>query len=189
MNSMVKVGGTLLIICAVASFLLAGTNKITAPVIEERSIQANNELRQSVLPDASDFKQVDASAFNGAGSGLVVEAYEGLNGSETAGYTFKATPSGYGGAIEVIVGISTDGTITGVDIGSMSETAGLGAKSKDDAFKGQYTGKAVATPLEVAKGSASADNQILAISGATISSTAVTDGVNAAIDVFNVLNK
>ncbi|TQQ84117.1 RnfABCDGE type electron transport complex subunit G [Peptacetobacter hominis] len=189
MNSMVKVGGTLLIICAVASFLLAGTNKITAPVIEQRNIRANNELRQAVLPDATDFKQVDASQFSGAGDGLVVEAYEGLNGSETVGYTFKATPSGYGGAIEVIVGISLDGTITGVDIGNMSETAGLGAKASEDAFKGQYAGKAIATPLEVSKGSVSADNQILAISGATITSTAVTNGVNAAIDVFNTLNK
>ena len=77
MNSAVKVGGTLLVISAVASFLLAGTNQITAPVIEERNIQANNELRQSVLPDATDFKQLDASEFEG--NGLVVEAYEGLN--------------------------------------------------------------------------------------------------------------
>ena len=189
MNSAVKVGGTLLVISAVASFLLAGTNQITAPVIEERNIQANNELRQSVLPDATDFKQLDASEFEGKGNGLVVEAYEGLNGSENVGYTFKATPSGYGGAIEVIIGISTDGTITGVDIGSMSETAGLGAKAKDEAFNGQYDGKKTDKPLEVAKGSASGDNQILAISGATISSTAVTNGVNAAIDVFNALNK
>lgn len=189
MNSAVKVGGTLLVISAVASFLLAGTNQITAPVIEERNIQANNELRQSVLPDATEFKQIDASEFDGKGNGLVVEAYEGLNGSENVGYTFKAIPSGYGGAIEVIIGISTDGTITGVDIGTMSETAGLGAKAKDEAFNGQYDGKKTDKPLEVAKGSASGDNQILAISGATISSTAVTNGVNAAIDVFNALNK
>ena len=71
----------------------------------------------------------------------------------------------------------------------MSETAGLGAKAKDEAFNGQYDGKKTDKPLEVAKGSASGDNQILAISGATISSTAVTNGVNAAIDVFNALNK
>ena len=69
MNSAVKVGGTLLVISAVASFLLAGTNQITAPVIEERNIQANNELRQSVLPDATDFKQLDASEFDGKGDG------------------------------------------------------------------------------------------------------------------------
>ena len=90
MNSAVKVGGTLLVISAVASFLLAGTNQITAPVIEERNIQANNELRQSVLPDATDFKQLDASEFDGKGDGLIVEAYEGLNGSENVGLYFQS---------------------------------------------------------------------------------------------------
>lgn len=189
MNSMVKLGGTLLAISAIASLALGATNQVTAPVIEQRNIQANNELRKTVLPEAKEFKEMDKSTYKGLGDGLIAEVYEGKDGSDVVGYTLKAKPSGYAGEVEVMVGISADGQITGVDIGNMTETAGLGAKAKDDAFKGQYKGKA-AESLEVAKGSATADNQILAISGATITSTAVTTGVNAAIDVFNSgLNK
>ncbi|MCC0783010.1 RnfABCDGE type electron transport complex subunit G [Clostridioides sp. ES-S-0108-01] len=189
MNSMVRLGGTLLAISAIAALALGATNQVTAPVIEQRNIQANNELRKAVLPEAKEFKEMDKSTYKNLGDNLIAEVYEGLDGSEVVGYTLKAKPSGYGGEVEVMVGISSDGQVTGVDIGNMSETAGLGAKAKDDAFKGQYKGK-TAEPLEVAKGSTTADNQILAISGATITSTAVTTGVNAAIDVFNsALNK
>ena len=189
MNSMVRLGGTLLAISAIAALALGATNQVTAPVIEQRNIQANNELRKAVLPEAKEFKEMKEDTYKGLGDDLIAEVYEGLDGSEVVGYTLKAKPSGYGGEIEVMVGISSEGQVTGVDIGNMSETAGLGAKAKDDAFKGQYKGK-TAEPLEVATGSTTADNQILAISGATITSTAVTTGVNAAIDVFNsALNK
>lgn len=190
MKNMIKLGLTLLAICVVASLALGVTNQVTAPVIEQRGIQANNELRQKVLPEAKDFTQVKDSVYKGIGDGTVAEIYEGLDGSgEIVGYTVKTTPSGYGGAIELIIGLSKDGKITGISTGSMSETPGLGSKAAEPGFQDQFKGKPAET-LEVVKGSASGENQIQAISGATITSTAVTNGVNAAIEVYNsALNK
>lgn len=184
MKDIAKLGVILFAICAVAALALGATNQVTAPVIEQRNIQANNELRKDVLSEATDFKQVDVKQTD-----MIVEVYEGTNGSETVGYTVKTSPKGYGGAIELIVGISKDGKISGINIGNMSETPGLGTKSKDAPFKDQFKGKP-AKELKLVKGSASGEEEIQAISGATITSTAVTKGVNAALELFNSsLNK
>lgn len=190
MNSIAKLGATLFAICAVAALALGFTNKITAPIIEERNIQANNESRQIVLPNANEFKKMDDSVFNQTSvKDLVAEVYEGLDGSEVIGYTVKTLPKGYGGEIEIIVGFSKDGKITGINIGSMSETPGLGSKAAEPTFKDQFNDKAANT-LSVVKGKVSNETDIQAISGATITSTAVTNGVNAAIEVYNSsLNK
>lgn len=192
MNNMAKLGAILFVICAVAALALGFTNQVTAPMIEQRNIDANNESRQIVLADATEFKQMDdsvISSVSGLEEGLVAEVYEGSNGSEVVGYTIKTLPKGYGGEIELIVGISKDGQITGINIGSMTETPGLGTKAAVSPFKDQYEGKAT-KELNVVKGKASSDDQIEAISGATITSKAVTKGVNAAIKVFNdSLNK
>lgn len=180
MKDILKLGITLFAICAVAALVLGVTNNITAPVIEQRNIQASNESRQIVLSDAEEFKELE-----GMNSDIVVEVYEGLKGGEVIGYTIKTAPKGYGGTVEVMVGISTDGKVTGVDIGNHSETPGLGSKAAEPAFKDQYKDKSVSNNLEVIKGSASNENEISAISGATITSKGVTTGVNAAIEIFN----
>lgn len=192
MKNILRLGAILFTICAVAALALGFINQITAPIIEDRNIQANNELRQLVLEDATEFKQLDEKVLENIDEleeGIVSEVYEGINGSDVIGYTIKTLPSGYGGVMEVIVGISKDGKITGVNIGNMAETPGLGTKSNEPNFKGQFSEKE-AKELSVVKGSTASDNQIAAISGATITSEAVTRGVNAAIKVFNEsLNK
>lgn len=183
MNNIVKLGLNLFVICAVAALALGATNQITAPVIEERNIQANNESRQTVLPDAKEFKLVSNSEYENI-NGVVAEVYEGTDASDIIGYTVKVLPKGYGGEIELIVGISSEGKVTGINIGSMKETPGLGAKASEEGFKGQFTGKPV-EELSLVKGSASSDKEIQAISGATITSNAVTKGVNTAIELYN----
>lgn len=188
MNNILKLGLNLLIICAVAAGLLAGTNQITAPIIAQRNEQANNEARKIVLQDASEFKLLNSDKYKSGSDVEVVEVYEGLNGSDIAGYTIKVLPSGYAGAIEVMVGIKNDGTISGVNIGNMTETPGLGAKAKEEAFYGQYLGKP-ATQLSVIKSGSAGETEIQAISGATITSDAVTSGVNAAVEVYDSISK
>lgn len=84
-----------------------------------------------------------------------------------------------------MVGISKDGKITGVEIGNHSETPGLGSKATEPMFKNQYVDKDVSNSLLVVKGSANNDNEISAISGATITSNGVTSGVNAAMKIYN----
>lgn len=179
MKDIFRLGAILFVICAVASLMLSLTNNITAPVIEQRNIQANNESRQEVLKAAEEFSEV-----KDVKGDLIEEVYQGTKGGEVVGYTIKTTPKGYGGKVEVMVGISNDGKISGVKIGNHTETPGLGSKSADPSFKDQYNGKSTKTPLNVVKGNASNENDIVAISGATITSKAVTAGVNAAMDVY-----
>ena len=180
MKDILKLGVTLFAICAVAALVLGVTNNITAPVIEERNIQASNEARKIVLSEADEFKELD-----GMNSDIVLEVYEGIKDGQVIGYTIKTSSKGYGGAIELMVGISKDGKITGVEIGNHSETPGLGSKATEPMFKNQYVDKDVLNSLLVVKGSANNDNEISAISGATITSNGVTSGVNAAMKIYN----
>ena len=114
-----------------------------------------------------------------------MEVYKAMKGSEEIAYIVKTLSKGYAGDIEIISGINLDGTIAGATIGNMNETPGLGAKAKDEPFISQYTGKSIEQPLVVSKSSTGAENEIVAISGATITSDAVTVGINLAVDVFN----
>ena len=84
------------------------------------------------------------------------------------------------------MGVTADGTLNGYSITDISETAGLGMKAKEDAFKNQFSG-IPAQILEVTKGTKSADTEIEAISGATITSKAVTYGVDAGLTYYNSL--
>ncbi len=185
-KDMFKLGLNLLIISAVAALLLAFTNNVTADTIAKRNEQANAEARKLVLESAQDFEQVkDVKTDNSKGV-EVSEIYEAKDASgNTVGYTLKVLPSGYGGTIELMVGIdSAKGQVSGINVVSNSETAGLGAKATNPEFSDQYKGKPL-EELSVLKNGTPGDTEIKAISGATITSTAVTNGVDAAIEVYN----
>ena len=185
-KDMFKLGLNLLIISAVAALLLALTNSVTASTIAQRNEQANAEARKLVLESAQDFEQVkDVKSDNSKGV-EVSEIYEAKDASgNTVGYTLKVLPSGYGGTIELMVGIdSVKGQVSGINVVSNSETAGLGAKATNPEFSDQYKGKPL-EELSVLKNGTPGDTEIKAISGATITSTAVTNGVDAAIEVYN----
>ena len=101
------------------------------------------------------------------------------------GYVLTVTThEGYGGDITFSMGMKDDGTLNGISILSISETAGLGMKANTDDFKNQWKDKKV-DQFEYTKSGATADNQIDAISGATITTNAVTNGVNAGLAYFN----
>ena len=185
-KDMFKLGLNLLIISAIAALLLAFTNNVTADTIAKRNEQANAEARKLVLESAQDFEEVkDAKTDNSKGV-KVSEIYEAKDASgNTVGYTLKVLPSGYGGTIELMVGIdSANGQVSGINVVSNSETAGLGAKATDPEFSDQYKGKPL-EELSVLKNGTPGDTEIKAISGATITSTAVTNGVDAAIEGYN----
>ena len=185
-KDMFKLGLNLLIISAVAALLLALTNSVTASTIAQRNEQANGEARKLVLESAQDFEEVkDVKTDNSKGV-EVSDIYEAKDASgNTVGYTLKVLPSGYGGTIELMVGIdSAKGQVSGINVVSNSETAGLGAKATNPEFSDQYKGKPL-EELSVLKNGTPGDTEIKAISGATITSTAVTNGVDAAIEVYN----
>lgn len=174
MSDMIKIGLKLLLITAVATFALAFTNMITLGPINDQIAKASNEARTNVLSEAKEFDKLDvADQYPN-----IVELHKGTNDGVTAGYTFKVKNKGYGGDLETIVGISSDGKVEGVRIGQHKETPGLGAKALEPAFQNQFNGKTVEKTLAV-------KTDIQAISGATITSKAVTDAVNTAIEYFN----
>jgi electron transport complex protein RnfG len=111
----------------------------------------------------------------------ITKVYEAQKGGESLGYVIEVSTKGYGGAIKMFVGIDKSQSITGVLLSSHNETPGLGSKAADEAFSGQYLGAAPEKELFVVKGVAKNDNEIQAISGATITSRAVTQGVSDAI--------
>ena len=183
----------MLIVTLVCVALLAVVNQVTKGPIEQAEINARAEVYKVVYPNAPAFGEVDGTAEMLEKSGEVLSS-AGFDGcyakdvlavndasGETVGYVIASvSPSGYGGDIQVAVGITKDGVLTGVDIVSNSETAGLGSKCTEPEFKNQFAGKPAST-LEYTKTGATADNQIDAISGATITTNAVTEAVNAAI--------
>jgi electron transport complex protein RnfG len=178
MRDMVKPTISLFIICLVVSFCLAFVNGITKDTIAQRIEKDAEEQRKLVLSEASSFKLAEGWEDKDE-SGLIRQAYAAYNGEVLIGYVFSVFPKGYGGEIAVTVGISSENKISGVKIGNNNETPGLGTKTADDKFIGQYQDKDILKDFIVVKRPAAADNEIQAVSGATISSTAVTKAVQA----------
>ena len=165
----------LLAITVAVAAALAGVNAITAPKIAENTARKTQEAIEAVL-DGGYHTQLDTFDTQ---NGVVTKVYQGDNG-----YAVEVAPVGFNGAIKMMVGIDNEGKITRISVISQTETAGLGAvcaekTSKGEDFRGQYEGKSGA--LTVIKSGVPGDSEILAISGATISSKAVTDGINAAL--------
>lgn len=170
---------SLFIICAVATVLLALTNSITAPMIKELAAENAAKTRQLVLTEAKSFSEEKKAGLDD----VDYVYYEGYNeAGELCGYIFTTQSKGYGGAVEVMTGVDKDGKVTGVETLTLNETAGLGMKAKEPAFRDQYKGKL--GKINVVK-SNPGDEDIQALTGATITSTAVTNAVNTALALYN----
>lgn len=176
-KEIVKVGFILFAITAIAALILAVVNSFTAPVISVNNKRAQDEAMKKVLPDAASFEQADFEIIKG---NSVTEIYIG----EGAGVVVKATPSGYGGKIDMVVGIDDEFKVTGIEIISQAETAGLGSNCTKDSFKSQFVGKT--DGIKVVKNNAK-ENEVDAITSATITSKAVAKGVNDAMFVAKSL--
>lgn len=166
-KEIIKIGLILFLITAISAMLLAIVNKMTAPIIAKNREAKTFASMAVVMPEAKNFKLIEEQYPDN-----IQKAYLALNESDDKiGICIISTANGYGGAIEVLTGIS-EGKITGIDILSHSETPGLGAKTANPDFTEQFSGKSGTLTLK---------DDIDAISGATISSTAVTNAVNNAL--------
>lgn len=181
-ESNLRLGLILLLITAVAGILLGGAYSLTKEPIAQQTIKKNNEAMQAVLSSADTFELKEIEIPEGS---LVSEVNEGKKNDEVQGYAIKVINDGYGGKINIMVGISMDGKLQGLTILEHSETPGLGANATLPDFKDQFKDKSVDNPLQVVKTPAANDNEIEALTGATITSKAVTNAVNSAIDLFN----
>lgn len=201
-SSFLKNCVALLVITLVAGLALSAVNEITKEPIAKAEETARLEAYETVFPDAEFETPQDLDALFEGGQAAIDSV--GLTGctvsdilyandanGERIGYVVAAvSPNGYGGDISVAVGIDAKtSTITGFSVLSNSETAGLGARCTEDEFVSQFAGKD-ATSIEYVKGGGAAGNQIDAISGATVTTNAVTEAVNSALAVYgNVLKE
>lgn len=185
----------LTLITVIAGCLLGIVYKVTEQPIKNAEYNTQQNAYRSVFSDADSFEDNTDYTADSAAEALASTDYGSQNtidgvvnaldsSGNLLGYVITVTDSqGYGGDVTFSVGIQSDGTVNGIAFTSISETAGLGMKAKDDAFKSQYENKKVDS-FEVTKTGATDDSQINAISGATITSKAVTSGVNAALSYF-----
>lgn len=191
MKEMMKNTGIMLVITLVAGLVLGFVYQITKDPIEEQNAKKKQEACQEVFQDAASFEAVeireaDASLWEteGYGQETIDEVMSALDASGSLlGYVITVTTKeGYGGDIQFAVGVRMDGTVNGISILDISETAGLGMRA-EEVLKPQFADKQV-EKFEYTKSGATSENQIDAISGATITTNAVTNGVNAGLYYF-----
>lgn len=183
---------SLCLICLIVTAALAFTNSITMDTIEERAQVDAENSRKEVLADAQTFekiKGVEEISKDKPELQLVREAYKGLKEGSVIGYVFTVVSKGYGGDIEIMVGINLEGTINGVKISKHNETPGLGSKASKDKFRSQLESFRPEQPLKVVKSGKTKQEEIEAISGATITSKAVVKAVQCAVDMAAELEK
>ena len=187
MDSSKKGGGILMLVVVlglitfVCALLLGVINGMTKDKIEQNAIETRNAAMSVILPEADSFADVEVSADWTAPADknqpVISGVYEAQAGGQTIGYCVEVNPKGFGGALTLIVGINADGTVAGAQVTAHGETPGLGAKAQSDAnWIGQYAGQPADGSLAVTKDGGT----INSITGATITSRAVTLGVNTA---------
>lgn len=173
---------SLFLICTIVTLLLAVTNTVTVPQIEKLQAENENKIKVAVLPDATSFSEAKTINYKD----IDYTYYEGLGAdNNVVGYVFTTSAKGYGGDIITMVGVKADGSVSGMDFLSISETAGLGMNADADEFKNQFVGK---SGVIGANKTASSDTEIQALTGATITSKAVTEAVNIALALFEEVN-
>ncbi len=168
--SMARLVIVLFAITAIVALLLGLINYITADRIAANT-KAKTDAAMSAVLKADSYEPVEFTD----STGIVTGVYSASSGGENVGYIAQVAPNGFGGEINMVVGIAPDMTVTGISIVKMSETSGLGANASKTEFRSQYVGKT--GTLAVTKDG----GEIAALTGATVTSRAVTGGVNAAI--------
>ena len=198
-NKIIKDALALTLITLVAGVALGGVYEITKDPIAKQDAQAKAEAYEQVFTDAAAFEEVkmDDTLIQTIRDQLDQEGYKAQSieeimraedeSGETLGYAFTVvTSEGYGGDIQFSMGVQNDGTLNGISILSIGETAGLGMNADTPAFKDQFVGKQV-EKLQYTKNGATQDDEINAISGATVTTNAMTNGVNAGLCAFRVM--
>lgn len=186
MKETIKLGLVLLLITAISGGVLAVSNNITAPIIAEIEKAGSFGAFGEIFPEADDFVAIDEGKLAEimAENRFVLEVYEAKSGDEIIGYAFKTKSGGFGGDIFMISGISMDSTLTGIRVVEMGETPGLGARIVDEpSFQESFVGKSIENEL-VATEAHSGDNEVMLLSGATVSTEGVLFGVNGAREAF-----
>ena len=188
-----------MLITVIMGAILGTVYSVTKEPIEKAEEKAKQEAYKEVFPDADnivtideetlDYKQVNdlIQSFGFTHDTIDEISYAVDADKNLIGFIVVVTnDNGYGGDIQMVVGMRTDTTITGLAFLALDESPGLGMEADKDKFKSQFIGKHE-TRYEYSKTGAVVENQIDAISGATITTSAVTDGINAAVALITIL--
>lgn len=207
MKNIIKDALILFTITLIAGLLLGFVYELTEEPREKQAEIKKNNAYKTVFADYYSDLNIDDAKFNeyDISSSEILKEY-----LDKAGYTEKVvtidevvsaeiddkmlgyvvtvtSKEGYGGDISFTVGVTIDGTVTGLSFLSISETAGLGMKAEDESFIRQYVGKKGGDFVVDKDNTAGLSNEIDAISGATVTTRAVTKGVNAAYITVGVI--
>ncbi len=194
-NTIVKDTLILFLITLIAGFGLASVYGLTKEPIAQANYEKQQNAYKTVFPDAASFAELpefdsaEATALSGCTNGDVVEACVQAVGADGSllGYVITVTdPNGYGGNITFSMGVTLDGVLNGYSITSIAETPGLGMKANEAAFMDQFANKTEES-FVVTKAAPAADNEIQAITGSTITSDAVTGGINTGLAYYREL--
>ena len=188
---------TLCIITLVAGAALSGVYALTKDTIAAQKLAKEQESYKAVCAEATEFVNDDAIDAKIAelaggvygtdfGKAYINKALIGKNAAgETVGYVISATSGdGFDGNIVMSIGLDVNGVVTGIEFTTISETAGMGMKVTEAEFKDQFLGDDVDSFVVNKAGGSTEPNQIDSVAGATISSRAVTNAVNAARDFY-----
>lgn len=194
-NTIAKDALILFAITLIAGLLLGLVYDVTKDPIEKQGMAAKMDAFRVVMADADDFLYDDdwtalvegsaeflAESGQSFGNTTVDEVVVAVDASQNPiGYIVTATSKdGYGGDIILTVGVLADGTVSGIELLEINETVGFGMGATEPSYKDQYQGKNV-DAFTVVKSGSTSDDQIDSVSGATITSEAVTNAVNTAM--------
>ena len=192
MKNIIKDACILFAITLVAGILLGLVYNVTKDPIAQQNEKAKQKAYQEVIADADKFEAVLSASATDFSKDDVSEVVAGIKNGKIIGFVVTVVAhDGYGGDIKFSVGLSTDGTYLGTSILTISETAGLGMRAKQDpSFLAQFNGTKTSEYKVVTDGTgSSSDSSIDAIGGSTVTSKAITKGVNAALAVYADLAK
>ncbi len=164
------IGAKLLLICAIVAAVVAGVYHLTLSTYEANMQETKNKTIADIFPGVEGLTSKEMTAVKDV---ALSEVYDKNN--VLIGYCAESVAAGFGGDISLMIGYAPDGSIVGVRVLAMSETPGLGSKAGEAQYLASYDGKTGILTL---------NQDVDAISGATISSRAILEGVNAATEAL-----
>ena len=168
-NSIVKIASNLMAACFISGLVIGAVYFVTAPVAAQKAVERKEVSMRELIPDADHFTEVSGE------DGW----YRAEKGGEAVGYIVPAHTKGYGGDIKLLVAVTPDAHVIDYKILAHNETPGLGDNASKEPFRAKLRGKD-AEHLKVTKDKNNTED-VQAMTGATISSRAVTRGVKSAV--------
>lgn len=192
-KTIIKDAFILFAITVISGLILGGVHELTKDIIANSSNSAYMEAYKTVFPDAAEFKEDDklTEVLKKTNEELLSQDYGNVgidqalqvidkNGAIMGYLVTSHSNDSYDGMVKILVGVNEDKTLKGIEMLELNDTPGLGQRAEEPEFKGQFSGKS-GESLTVIKSGNAGDAEINAISGATITSRAVTNAVNAVL--------